>query len=378
MRIALVVERLAATGGGVERAAWSVADALVRAGERVDVYCRAADAPDGVGVREIRVSDAWQPWRTAMFSRRVARRIREADAPYDVVHAFTRTRHQDVYRAGAGRHADFLARTHGALGAAVRRMSPRHARALHADRLILGDATQWIQCPSRRIRDDLSAAGVDASRLVVIPNGVDSERFRPGRDAAAEALRRRHAPRDALVWLFAGSGAHRKGLGTAIEALARSRDERGVLWVAGRDAPAPWMRWAERGGVGPRVAFLGARADMPSVYRAADALVLPTRYDPFANVTLEAAASGLPVVSTAENGAMEVMGDAGLVVDRPDDAAAVGGALDRLADPRVRRALGQDARKRAAALDWSSHAERLRALYHEVVARRARAARSVV
>jgi glycosyltransferase involved in cell wall biosynthesis len=84
------------------------------------------------------------------------------------------------------------------------------------------------------------------------------------------------------------------------------------------------------------------------------------------------------VVSTAENGAMEVMGDAGLVVDRPDDAAAVGGALDRLADPRVRRALGQDARKRAAALDWSSHAERLRALYHEVVARRARAARSVV
>ena len=114
---------------------------------------------------------------------------------------------------------------------------------------------------------------------------------------------------------------------------------------------------------------------MPDVLRAADGLLLPTRYDPFANASLEAAACGLPVVSTRQNGAMEVIDDGGLAVDDPEDTGALARALDDLADPAARAAMGERARKRALVADWTSHAERLRELYGAVIERRRSRAR---
>jgi UDP-glucose:(heptosyl)LPS alpha-1,3-glucosyltransferase len=375
VRIALVVERIAPAGGGVEQVAWSVAEGLRRAGDDVVVFCRsAADPPADVAIRCLPVADAWQPVRVLAFSRRAAAATRARAPGFDVVHALTRTRSQDLYRAGAGRHADSMRHTYGARGAAWRRLSPRHLVALAADRRIFGDPTQWIQCPSALVRDEIvDGARIDPERVVVIPNGVDPDRFHPGRDAGAESIRSRHAHGGETAWLFAGSGGRRKGLDVAIRALALHRDPQAVLWVAGRDDPASWRRLARRFDVAGRVRFLGPRDDMPAVYRAADGLLLPTRYDPFANACLEAAASGLAIVSTRRNGAMEVIREGGIAVRDPDDARAVAAALDRLADRDVRRAMGADARKRALACDWPSHVERLRALYERVVARRSAA-----
>jgi UDP-glucose:(heptosyl)LPS alpha-1,3-glucosyltransferase len=118
------------------------------------------------------------------------------------------------------------------------------------------------------------------------------------------------------------------------------------------------------------VRFLGARSDMPDVYPAADGLLLPTRYDPCANACLEAAACGLPVVSSAHNGAMEWVDDGGVVVSQTLDPAAWARALDALARPEARAALSMRARKRAVLNDWTSHAERLRDLYADVVDQR--------
>ncbi len=376
MRVALVVERLAPSGGGVEAAAWQTATALANAGESVHVLCREhAGRPDGVAVIEIRASALWQPWRVSAFSRRTGRALARASETFDVVHSFARTAAQDVYRAGAGRHLDFMRSTHGR-AAGLRRVSPRHAVALAADRRIFRDTRQWIQCPSRRVRDEITAgAGVDPERTVVIPNGVDTTRFRPGCDDASQAIRAAHARAGETVWLLAGSGGRRKGFDLAIRALARARGHDTVLWVSGRDAPGPWRALAQRSGVASRVRWLGARTDMPDVLRAADGLLLPTRYDPFANASLEAAACGLPVVSTRQNGAMEVIDDGGLAVDDPEDTGALARALDDLADPAARAAMGERARKRALVADWTSHAERLRELYGAVIERRRSRAR---
>jgi UDP-glucose:(heptosyl)LPS alpha-1,3-glucosyltransferase len=375
VRIALVVERLSRSAGGVERASWQVARALAAAGETVHVFCRECDAPpSGVTVVRVHASDLWQAWRVPAFSRRVARAIESSPDGFDVVHSFTRTDRQDVYRAGAGRHADYLRHTHGPIGAAIRRLTPRHQIALRADRRIFDDPAQWIQCPSALVRDALVAgAGIDPARTVVIPNGVDSGEFHPRRDAASQALRDRHAAPGETVWLFAGSGGRRKGLDIAIRSLARTRAGRAVLWVAGRDAHAPWRQLAQQLGVSDRVRFIGPRADMPDVYRAADGLFLPTRYDAFANASLEAAACGLAVISSAHNGAMEVIGDGGIALADPDDIGAAAAALDRLTEPAIRSAFAERSLARARQYDWVRHAERLREFYREVVARRIRA-----
>lgn len=373
MHIALVVERLAPFGGGVEQAAWQVGTALARAGESVHFFCREhEEAPPGTEVTRVSASGAWQPWRVSAFSRRVARALdgRRGDG-FDVVHSFARTARQDVYRAGAGRHADYMEHAYGRIGSALRRLSPRHATALRADRRIFEDTTQWIQCPSHMVaRQIVEGAGVAATRTVVIPNGVDADLYRPGRDGKSATLRSIHAPADETVWLLAGSGAHRKGIAVALRALARVRNEKTLLWIAGRDPVDPWRRAARRAGVAHRVHFLGLRSDMPDVYRAADGLLLPTRYDPFANASLEAAACGLPVVSTRNNGAMEVIDDGGIAVADAGDVGAVVAALETLADPSARAAMAVRARKRAVLADWTSHAERLRNLYEAVIDRR--------
>jgi UDP-glucose:(heptosyl)LPS alpha-1,3-glucosyltransferase len=385
MRIALVVERFQPGGGGVEQVAWQLAHGLGRAGHDVHVLARegcpplAAAQTADPGARtpvlhRLPVRVRWQPLRVRLFDRRARRFLDAGLEHFDVVHSLTRTRHQDLYRAGGGSHADYLLRTHGPVGARWRRLSPRHRVLLRAEARLFADPDQAIQCGSERVAGELRQRfPAAADRLFVLHNGVDCPRFAPGRwTDDAQRIRDQHASPGETVWLFAGSGGRRKGLDTAIRALARCRDERAVLFVAGRDAPAPFRRLAEAEGVGARVRFLGERADMPALYAAADALLLPTRYDAFANVCLESAASGRPVVTSAANGAAELLGDCGQIVADPEDVAGFAAAMEALAAPEARRALGEAALELARAHDWPEHVRQLEAHYRAIVRQRGR------
>jgi UDP-glucose:(heptosyl)LPS alpha-1,3-glucosyltransferase len=367
MRVALVIERFEPRGGGVENVAWCVARGLAAAGDEVSVFARRAAPCPELRVHELRVPAAWQPLRVLAFSRAAARAAPRGGA-FDVVHSFSRTRHQDVYRAGGGSHAAYLERRYGPLGRRLRRLSPRHAVLLAIEERVLRDPTQLVQCNSEMVRDELRARyAVPAERLAVIPNGVDRARFgmvfsTAMRQRSRDALGQRGGP----VWLLAGSGFERKGLDVALRALAQADPPDAVLWVAGRDEPGPWRRLAARLGVAERVFFLGPRDDLPALYAVADALVLPTRYDAFANVCLEAAAAGLPVLTSGANGAARFLGDALLVVPDPEDVGGFAGALRRLADPELRARLGALGRRRAEEASWESHVRALRELYRRV------------
>ena len=161
-------------------------------------------------------------------------------------------------------------------------------------------------------RDVLARFGLPEREVVVVHNGVDVERFHPRRRATeGEALRRTLGlePRH-LVVLFLGTGYGRKGLGRAIEAFARAAvpHPEARLVVVGFDvALGRYRALAAARGIGDRCLFLGGRGDAEACFAAADLYVLPTRYDPFANATLEALASGLPVLTSDANGAAELM-----------------------------------------------------------------------
>ena len=249
-------------------------------------------------------------------------------------------------------------------------MTPRHALLLAIERRIFADPTQQIQCGSSMVRDEIHARfGVPNERLHVIPNGVDCERFHPGANGQRSQRIGSKEP-EVPIWLFAGSGWRRKGFDTALAALAQSGST-ARLWVVGRDDPEPWRSLTHRAGLADRVDFLGLRRDMEDVYRSVDALLLPTRYDAFANVCLEAAASGLPVITSGANGSSELLGAGGIVVDDPEDVAGFARALDRLRDARLREEMGRRARAIALGRTWETHIEQLRTLYRSVSASRA-------
>ncbi|MFN7144430.1 MAG: glycosyltransferase family 4 protein, partial [Myxococcota bacterium] len=151
---------------------------------------------------------------------------------------------------------------------------------------------------ARGLRDDYGAA-----RVEVVYNGVDLARFRPDPEVGAAVRRELNA--EGPVAVFLGTGFHRKGLDTAIAALPPGW----TLWVAGKDKP-----WTAP----PAVRFLGPWRDPERLLQAADVMILPTRYDPFANACLEALACGIPALTTPDNGAAEVLPHPWMVATDPD------------------------------------------------------------
>ncbi|MGH9169504.1 MAG: glycosyltransferase family 4 protein [Acidimicrobiales bacterium] len=194
--------------------------------------------------------------------------------------------------------------------------------------------------------------------VAVIPNGVDTRVFRPDEVARAAARAEHGVPESALVAVFAGGDWDRKGLGLAIDGVrsARSTDADVRLWVVGSGDE---RRYSARAGSGEWIRFFGHQADVKRFYLGADVLLLPSEYETYSLVAHEAAACGLPVVATAVHGVTDLVGkdEAGVIVQpRASDLAA---ALVRMADePQRRRSLGEQARRRAMALDWETIAAR--------------------
>ncbi|MEM6792452.1 MAG: glycosyltransferase family 4 protein [Acidobacteriota bacterium] len=212
-----------------------------------------------------------------------------------------------------------------------------------------------------------------ARRCVRVPRGVDCERFAPAAPGEPDGPA---TDRDLVL----GCVAHLvpvKGHPTLLDALARAPGFR--LRIAGRALDSGYRRrlgeQTRRLGLEERVDFVGSVSDVPSFLRRLDALVLPTwarwRQEGCPVALLEAMASGLPVIATDIPGSRDVVenGRSGLLVP-PEDPAALAGALDRLRDPRLRRALGEAARRRAVG-NYSIEREVAdhESLYREVLAR---------
>jgi len=375
LRIALVIERFVPGAGGVENVAWQVAHELARQGETVTVIARETDPSSPLPVVPIFAPPAWQPTRLLLFSRGAARAT-QASPGYDVVHSFSHTRHQDLFRAGGGTQIDHLRRNFEGTARHLRTLSPRYRVRLAVERNVFQNSTQRIQCASRLVADSLARDHqVSEDRIFLLPNAVDASAFEgDDLDREAQTLRARLAPDPGPVWLFPGSGWHRKGLATALDAIAQCPVQETHLWIAGRDAIAPWKKRAQALGISTRVRFLGERKDLPAVYRAADGMILPTRYDAFANVTLEAAAAGRPIITTASNGASEWLGKDVHVVRSAEDVEGCASAMAELNDPVRARSVGEALASRARAFSWSAHVGRLREEYEGILERRKAAA----
>ena len=256
----------------------------------------------------------------------------------------------DIYRAGDGVHAtwlELLGRLRGPLGRLALRCNPYHRYVCRAEAAMFAHPQlQAVICNSQLVQRDIHARfGLPLARLPIIYNGVDTAEFHPALAALyREPLRAAWGiPADAFLFLFVGSGFERKGAGRAIEALAAMPDRTAFLCVVGADKrSAQYRQLAVRLKVTDRVVFVGAQQDVKPFYAAADVCVLPTLYDPFPNVAIEALACGLPLITSETCGAAEWIepGNNGWVIGALDRAALCAAMLaatdrSRLADRRA-------------------------------------------
>lgn len=350
MRIAFVLRSFGGPGG-TEKYAADLAGFLAGEGVRVVVHCVRADpaAVEASGVTVRRLPGEQRGWAGERAFLLATRSIDHSGA--DLVQGFGRTVDHDVYRAGGGVHAAWLAAEGADSWSRWLRgkLSPRERWALAVDREAM-TAARVVVCNSAFAAEQVVRIhGLPEARVRVVRNGVDGERFSADPEARAAARQHWGVPENGRVALFLGTGFHRKGLATAVQAFARVAGPADRLVVIGRDARAARRLQQARGRLGDRLVAHGAVVDPERWIPGADATILPTRYDAAANTTLEALSCGVPPVTSAQDGSAEVVPDPALVVEHPADAEGFAAALGHAWQGGPGLAL----RCREAAAEWT-------------------------
>jgi UDP-glucose:(heptosyl)LPS alpha-1,3-glucosyltransferase len=176
------------------------------------------------------------------------------------------------------------------------------------------------------------------------------------------------------VLLFVGSGFERKGVRHLIEA-AEMLDVPVTLLIVGRGSGEKYRPMIRR----QRVVFCGPRKEIERYYAAADVFVFPTVYEPFGNVHLEALASGLPVITTGQSGAADIVrhGKSGFVVQEPEDTGAIADCIRKLMDADVLSEMGNEARKLAEQFTFARHMREILQLYSDIMKEKSVSERSI-
>jgi UDP-glucose:(heptosyl)LPS alpha-1,3-glucosyltransferase len=359
--------------GGAERFVQAALQALRAEGASITLVTRDWPAGDGSAL-VLRPFHVGSLWRDAAFARAACAAL--ARRRFDLVQSHERIACCDIYRAGDGVHAEWLAqraRVQSPLARLATRASPRHRWLLAMEReLFASPRLRSVICNSEMVRGEIVRHfGLAAERLVLIRNAVDTNSYHPALRAQWRAPMRQQLgiPADAPLALHVGSGFERKGVAAMLEALARAPAWWGL--VVGRDKRAAgYQALAHRLGVSGRVRFVGAVSDVRPYYAMADAFVLATLYDPQPNAALEAMACGLPILTTPQCGAAELVleGVSGSVRDALD-VASLSRVLAQWADPALRERFGRAAREAVMPYTPERMAREYLALYRRLLAR---------
>ncbi len=273
-----------------------------------------------------------------LFALNVRRTLKKKS--FDSVLSFERTLFQDiypagkdilpelsngVYRAGDGCHREWLNKrktVKSSPGKLSFSINPHHLVMLYLERQCLLYSKAIIANSMMVKNDIIRHYTIPGERIHVIYNGVDLQRFHPAAKDKKAAVKNSLGLQNNKIILFVGADFERKGLPVLLKAFSMLDLKEARLIVAGKRAKTKYLSMIKKLGVESKVILWGPEQRIEKLYAIADVFVLPTIYDPFSNATLEAMASGLPVVTTSCNGASELIQDRieGFVINNPLDA----------------------------------------------------------
>jgi glycogen(starch) synthase len=240
------------------------------------------------------------------------------------------------------------------------------------ERWMANRAERVITCSAYMREHVADIYGLEESRVHVIPNGIDPSELVPVGDL--DMLRARYAAPDEKLVLLVGRLVYEKGFQLALEALPGLIERVGKIRfiVAGSGTAEHELRaQATRLGLDDHGTFLGWIGDdvLHSLYRIADLTVVPSIYEPFGLVALEAMASGCPCLVADTGGLREVVPneDVGLRFRSRDPASLAEMAERLLTDDELRDRLVAEASEHVLTFDWGDVARQVSGVYREVV-----------
>ena len=243
------------------------------------------------------------------------------------------------------------------------------------ERWITNRSDRVIACSYYMREQVADVFSVDEDRIQVIPNGIDPGDLRFGDEPELERLRAQFARPDEKLMLLIGRLVYEKGFQLALEAMPRVVEEApGTRFlVAGSGThEAELHRQADELGLADHGTFLGWIGDdvLHSLYRIADVCVVPSIYEPFGLVALEAMASGCPCIVADTGGLREVVPDdsAGLRFRARDPESLADVALRVLRDEALGERLVAEGLDHVKGFDWADVARTTAALYAELAA----------
>lgn len=360
MRIAIVIERFDPKRGGAETYTAGLVQSLIADGHDVSVVAANwAVEPAKATMVRVPVKGMTAAGRALSFATEASELV--SGGEYDVVHSMARIVRLSVFQPHGGVMRASIEQSLASSRSGLQRGLRRAARWLNtkSDMLVELETIIYEENPPPRfvavsgmVADDMKRYyNIPDSKIDVVYNGVDVERFRPeNRNTYMDDVRRELDidPEDVLVLLVAHN-YRLKGVDIFLRTIAElarrgGKNVRGLIIGGGDDTL--YSSLARKLGLADRVVFHGAADHMERYYAAADIYLHPTFYDPMSLVVLEALASGLPVITTGMNGASEIIteGVDGFVVDGPRNVPAILSCLEKLMEPSLRADVSAAAR----------------------------------
>lgn len=358
--------------GGIERASAEIADRVAGMGHQVHYHAArwSADTQTPVVFHRVRVVPRPHSAELASFAYLASRQL--GLKHYDITHSHGRVAGCDIVTAQSCHLAGMRARDKHPVAGLQRNWGIADGLLLRLEQLNFGERRyRKIIAVAEGVRRELiDCYGVPEADVLVIPNGVDLAVFSPDVRTARREDSRRHLglTDDETAILFVGNEFERKGLKFALDAMALAKSSTQRLVVAGKDDPAPYQRYAEHLGISPNVLFAGACNDMPSIFAAADIFLMPTSYEAFSLALLEAASTGLPIVTTRVNGTVEIVRDRSNAILVEQDSREIAQVIRLLIEsPELRERLGRESRRAALQYSWDMVADRTMKVYESVI-----------
>lgn len=341
--------------GGAQTFLFNLATLLVQDGHTVKVRALENEKRiQGVKIEPLVIPRVPKTFRDLAYARASRKALAEEDA--DVTFGEQKSWGADVVRPGGGVHLEYMKQTVKSYPSAFERTVKSVTRPWKAKekinhyiekKLYADPGPECVIANSQMVRDHLLKHYPHLEeRVELIYNGADCNRFSPElrERHRAEVRRQLDIPPDALVGVFVSFDWRRKGLSTVIRALSvlRQRGDCPPVYciIVGKGKQMRTGLYAKRRGVSDRLRFVGV-TEPDRYYAASDLLLLPSFFDPCANVTFEALACGLPVVTTVFNGAYELLhpGVDGFYMDDAADEEQMAKFIEHFADQtRLERA----------------------------------------
>jgi len=345
--IAFIQRKVAPHGGG-EMFALRFLGELKKMGHKITIFAHFAnfsflDQVDFVRIPILKPFSFLKMLSFAWFCKRAAKRKN-----YELIFSNERTVYHDIYFAGEGCHSAWLQQRFRQVGAIKKFLigiNPLHWTILYLEkRCITNSRLLGIISFSQRVQEELiKKHKLPADKIKVVYHGV------PAPVADEDEIERNTMRQDLgigkneLVILFIGSGFERKGLRFLIEGLAHFDYPAFRLCVVGKGKTGKYRKCAQRLGLQDKVHFYGQNPHVRLFYSIADIFVLPTIYEPFGLVVLEAMSYNIPVVVSQYAGAAELIthGEDGLILKNPFDPKEIGQCLNQLKDSGFRQTLAK-------------------------------------